>query len=389
VTTLVAVMAALCAIEALVSRARGRRALRLNDWLSGLLCGVLDHTVNAAAFVNFALLYASIVRAAPVRLPVNALTWVAMVLAHDLAYYAFHRASHRVALLWAAHEVHHQSDDYTLAVSLRQGTVATWVSWVFYAPLALVGFSVEQFVLVHLAHQAFQFVVHTRLLRTLGPLEWLLATPSHHRVHHGREPTQIDRNFGGFLIVWDRLFGTFEPERDEPRYGTPEGVQSWSPYWANLDPFRRVIERALRSRSPADALRALFGPPQSSSAVATDREPYDRAPEPFMRPYVVAQSAALVLVAWALTAQAKAPDSIVTVALTLWALLTLSAVGRMLDDRRGWRWFELVRLVASLLGAVVLVLVGAAPWIPAVGWIAGCLLSLYELTRPRPASDAA
>ena len=190
------------------------------------------------------------------------MTWIAAVLLHDLAYYLFHRASHRVNVLWAAHAVHHQSEDYTFAVSLRQGAIATWVSYLFYLPLALLDIPVELFVIVHGVYQVYQFAVHTRFIPALGPLERVLATPLLHRVHHGRDADFLDKNYGGFFIFWDKLFGSFAPYTREPDYGVTAGITSWSPFWANLHPYAELARRARRAPDRRAALEVWLRPPE-------------------------------------------------------------------------------------------------------------------------------
>jgi alkylglycerol monooxygenase len=254
----------LAALEAaLVSRRAGSR-YRLGDLVSGLGCGTRDQVVNVFVSAGFLALYVW-VRGRWALVPVevtSAAGWVACVIAHDLAYYLFHRASHRVNALWAAHAVHHQSEDYTLAVSLRQGTIATWISYGFYLPLAVVGFPVEMFIAVHGVYQVYQFFVHTRLIPSLGPLEAILASPLLHRVHHGRDADFLDKNYGGFFIVWDKLFGTFTPYSREPDYGVTAGIRSWSPYWANLHPYADLARRAGRAPTLRAAAALWLKPPE-------------------------------------------------------------------------------------------------------------------------------
>jgi alkylglycerol monooxygenase len=237
-----------------------RRAL-----VSGIGCIVIDQVTAAWGLALFLAAFAALHRhVAVVALPSSSITtYVIAIVAHDLAYYAFHRASHRVNILWAAHVVHHQSERYDFTVSLRQGSVATWVSYLFYAPLALL-VDAQVFLFVHAAYQVFQFFVHTRAIGTLGPLEWLFATPSHHRVHHGSERRHIDRNYGGFFILFDRLFNTFTAEDREPRYGVPGGYEMTSPLFANSYMFLRLIAASSR-RTLRERLWLWFGPPEDAA----------------------------------------------------------------------------------------------------------------------------
>jgi alkylglycerol monooxygenase len=236
-----------------------RRAL-----ISGLGCVALDQLTAAWGLGLFLVGFAALHDAAGTTLASGATGWVVAVVAHDVAYYAFHRASHRINLLWAAHVVHHQSAAYDFTVSLRQGAVATWVTYAFYLPVALI-VDPTTFVVVHAAYQVYQFFVHTRAIRRLGPLEWILATPSHHRVHHGSERHHLDRNYGGFFILFDRLFGTFEPERREPVYGVPGGFELASPLAANTYLYLRLHAVARRLPTTTARLRLWFGPPEASA----------------------------------------------------------------------------------------------------------------------------
>jgi sterol desaturase/sphingolipid hydroxylase (fatty acid hydroxylase superfamily) len=245
-------------IEAVIAGG-SRRALA-----SGLGCVVLDRITAAWGLALFVAAFAELHAAIGIAAPTGALAWAIAIVGHDLCYYAFHRASHRITLLWAAHVVHHQSERYDFTVSLRQGSAATWISYAFYAPLALV-VDAPTFLAVHAAYQIYQFFVHTRAVRTLGPLEWFLATPSHHRVHHGSDRDHLDRNYGGFFIVFDRLFGTFTPEGPvEPRYGVPGGFTVASPTFANTYMFLRLLVAGI-GQPLTERIRLWFGPPEHAA----------------------------------------------------------------------------------------------------------------------------
>lgn len=153
----------------------------------------------------------------------------------DLCYYFFHRYSHEINFLWAAHVVHHQSEEYNLSVALRQSWIQQIFSGIFYLPLALIGLPVEMFFLLNALNTLYQFWIHTRLINTIGPLEWLINTPAHHRVHHGVDDHYVDKNYAGVFIIWDRMFGTFIQEEERPNYGVIKPLRSWNPAWANFD----------------------------------------------------------------------------------------------------------------------------------------------------------
>ncbi|MBL4683087.1 MAG: sterol desaturase family protein [Nannocystaceae bacterium] len=188
--------------------------------------------------------------------------WVIGLLGVDLAYYAWHRVSHVVNALWAVHAVHHQSEDYNFAVALRQ-PLAEPLTWMpFLCIFAVLGIPVEVALASFAANMFYQFWLHTELVGRLPrPLEWVLNTPSHHRAHHGIEPEYLDKNYGGVLILWDRLFGTFEPERRPPTYGTTDPLRSLNPLWGNAAHWYYMLKLAATARSRWDALRVLVAHP--------------------------------------------------------------------------------------------------------------------------------
>ncbi|MES2935550.1 MAG: sterol desaturase family protein [Pseudomonadota bacterium] len=155
---------------------------------------------------------------------------LALFLLQDLIYYFFHRLHHRVRWMWAAHVVHHSSERLNFSTALRQSlTYPLSGMWLFWLPLAWLGFAPEWVILIVGLNLAFQFFVHTETCGKLGWLEAVFNTPSHHRVHHAKNPQYIDRNFGGVLIIWDRLFGSFVPEDEKPVYGIVHQIRSHNP----------------------------------------------------------------------------------------------------------------------------------------------------------------
>ncbi|MDL3984426.1 sterol desaturase family protein [Shewanella xiamenensis] len=192
-------------------------------------------------------------------------SFVLLMIAQDFCYYWFHRASHRVRWMWAAHVVHHSSENMNFSTAFRQSLMYPFAGmWVFWLPLVILGFDPNWVVFVVLLNLGLQFFVHTQAVRKLGPLEWLFNTPCHHRVHHGRNPQYIDKNYAGILIIWDKLFGTFVPEEETVIYGITKPVNSFNPIKVTFSEWRDMFsEVTARGLTLLERFKILFAPPAS------------------------------------------------------------------------------------------------------------------------------
>ena len=188
-------------------------------------------------------------------------TWCIGILLVDFLYYAYHRFSHRVNFAWATHAVHHQSEDYNLAVALRQSWFTKTYNWVFYLPLAVLGLPAAVWLGAYALNLIYQYWIHTQAIDKLGPLEWVMNTPSHHRVHHGTNPQYIDKNYAGIFIIWDRLFGTFAPEDEPVAYGVLKPIRTWNPLVANVMPFVTLARESAAQERWADKAWMWFAAP--------------------------------------------------------------------------------------------------------------------------------
>jgi sterol desaturase/sphingolipid hydroxylase (fatty acid hydroxylase superfamily) len=255
----------LIALEFGVGLARGRNTYRLNDALNSIGLGVMSQVTGVFGKLLRVGIYALVFEhVALIRLPADAWwVWVFALLFYDFCYYWLHRAGHRVAVLWAAHAVHHQSEDYNLSTALRQTSSGFLLGWIFYLPMAVLGVPPLVFATVALVDLLYQFWVHTQQVGKLGWFDRWFCSPSNHRVHHAVNDKYLDRNYGGILVVWDRLFGSFVEEDDaEPCvYGTRSPLRSFNPLWANLQVYRDLVLDSWRARSWADKLRVWLKPP--------------------------------------------------------------------------------------------------------------------------------
>ena len=253
---------ALIVVELLADRWRGARNYRVADAISSLSTGVLSTTTGLLTKGVGLLTYAfALKHLAVVDLPAHSIwTWVFAFVLYDFCYYWLHRMGHERNILWAAHSVHHQSEDYNLSTALRQTSTGFLLSWVFYLPLAVLGVPLVVFISVASLNLLYQFWVHTRHVPKLGWFEWFFVTPSNHRAHHAQNALYMDRNYGGVFILWDRLFGTFQEEDDnEPVvFGVTTPLASWNPLWANLQFYAQLWSDARRTESKWDKLRIWF-----------------------------------------------------------------------------------------------------------------------------------
>jgi alkylglycerol monooxygenase len=353
-------------IELFVAYRRGLALYRLNDAINDIATGVLMQITmlftKGVVIAGYLWVFGNL-RFAELSAS-SALVWIACFFAVDCAYYWFHRLSHEINFLWAAHVVHHQSEDYNLAVALRQSTLQPFFGSIFYWPLALVGFPPAVFLTCSAFNTLYQFWLHTQTIRSLGLLEEVLVTPSHHRVHHGRNPVYLDRNHGGTFIIWDRLFGTFEREGEPVIYGITTPLESWNPVWANLHYWVDLLRTARATARPIDKLRIFLAPPGwypedlggavVPPSVSSETQKFDRRYPLPLAGHAVFQFAVLVAVTISLGVVGEAlslPLTLGGAGFVIWGLLNLGG----LFEGRAWSFdSEVVRVVLAPIGLLVL-----------------------------------
>lgn len=273
------VFLALILLEWTISRRRQRAAYGMADAITSLNLGMLSQT--SAVFTKLLTLglytavstHWALWRSDGFWLSLPG--WLLALLFYDFCYYWLHRMGHEVAVLWAAHVVHHQSQAYNLSTALRQTSSGALLSWVFYLPMALAGVPPLVFAVVGLIDLLYQFWVHTEQVQRLGWFDRWFCSPSNHRVHHAVNDAYVDKNYGGILILWDRLFGTFKEEdaRDPCVYGTRGLLNSWDPLWANAVVYRQLAHDSWHARSWRDKCKVWLQPPGWRPADVTRRAP--------------------------------------------------------------------------------------------------------------------
>jgi sterol desaturase/sphingolipid hydroxylase (fatty acid hydroxylase superfamily)/uncharacterized membrane protein YhhN len=249
------------------ARTAGQQPYRLNDAINSISLGIISQLSGVLTKLLTVGIYVAVFGAVAIYPKLEFWTtwygWVIALLFYDLCYYWLHRAGHVVALFWAAHVVHHQSQHYNLSTALRQTSSGAFFGWIFYIPMAVAGVPPLVFGIVALVDLLYQFWVHTEQVGKLGWFDRVFCSPSNHRVHHAVNDRYIDRNYGGLLVIWDRMFGSFQEELDEDPcvYGTRGALNSWDPLWANAEVYWALAKDSWATKHWADKVRIWLKPP--------------------------------------------------------------------------------------------------------------------------------
>jgi len=254
---------ALIALEWAIGHVRGRSNYRVNDAINSLSLGVMSQVVGLFTKLLVVGIYAAVYSVAALwELSADQWwVWVVAILAYDFCYYWNHRLGHESAVFWAAHVVHHQSQEYNLSTALRQTSSGALLGWIFYLPMAIAGSPPQVFLVSAVINLLYQYWIHTEQVGKLGWFDRWFSSPSNHRVHHAVNDRYSDRNYGGILMLWDRLFGTFIEEDEKCVYGTRAPLDSWDPLWANLEVYADLARRSWRAERWRDKLAVWLMPP--------------------------------------------------------------------------------------------------------------------------------
>lgn len=250
-------------LEWLYWRWKGVRKFETSDSLANYALVLMQFWLGVIGKALFIVTALDWIQARGLRLMPDA-WWAGVILflGVDFGYYWFHRSSHRVRFLWAIHEAHHSSKRMNFSVALRQPPLEPWFDWPFFILMAWLGFSAHAILTMYAFNLFYQFFIHTEMVNKLPrPLEAILNTPSHHRVHHGVNPEYIDKNYAGVLIIWDRLFNSFEPERAPVNYGVLHPVTSRNPFFIAFHLWADIARDLFRPSSWTTKLKLIFAPP--------------------------------------------------------------------------------------------------------------------------------
>ncbi len=240
---------------------------RLKEMLASLLvlipAELTQKAANAVFIGSFFVLYNVI----PWHIPVNGWSVVAAILVIDFLYYWEHRWEHEIRLLWSYHSIHHSSPIYNYTTAFRVSFIDNFVTWVFYLPAILLGFHPVIVLLAIAFILGYQFWIHTELIRRMGWFELIFNSPSHHRVHHGSDDIYLDKNYSAFLIIWDRMFGTFQKEIHRPTYGLTKPIDTINPINVHLYEYKGILRDLRKARNFKEVCGFLFRKPGWSPEV--------------------------------------------------------------------------------------------------------------------------
>jgi len=249
------------AIETLWDVVTGKRP-RLGETASNSVIALVSFVLELTAFgLVFVIGLIIVTPFALFEIPYTWWSWVLAVLLADFTYYWMHRIEHEVRILWAYHSVHHSSPEFNFSTALRLAWIESLFEWVFFVPMILAGFDLVQTIIAIFVVVAYQNWIHTQKVGKLGWLDRVFNTPSVHRVHHGCNANYLDKNYGGILIIWDRLFGTYEPEGEKVIYGITEPVNSINPLVINFCEYWRIAKDVMGSKTVGEAFGYLFRGP--------------------------------------------------------------------------------------------------------------------------------
>jgi len=255
------VFIALIIIEAVINARKNLKLYEFKDsaacitmGLGSVVIGLLTKTV---AFLVFVWIY----QFRLFEIPTTWWMWGILLLADDFTFYWYHRLAHEIRFFWAAHVQHHSSEHMNFSVALRQSWGEPFIKFLFWMWLPLIGFNPVNILIMQAINLVYQFFPHTKLIGKLGPIEWIFNTPSHHRVHHATQVQYLDKNHAGILIIWDRIFGTFKEEEEQPTYGLTVNINTFNPLRIATHEYVSIWQDMKRAKKFSDKIKYLIYPP--------------------------------------------------------------------------------------------------------------------------------
>ncbi|QMW02905.1 sterol desaturase family protein [Spirosoma foliorum] len=374
-------------VEYLVAKRQKKTYFQFNNSIANLNVGIAERLLDSFTVGVFYFWYDYLHRHyAFLDIRASAWGWIGVFIATDFVWYWYHRLAHEINVFWAVHIVHHQSDDFNYTVSARITVFQAILRTGFWSILPIIGFPPAMITTILLLHGLYPFFIHTRTIGKLGWLEYILVTPSHHRVHHASNPEYLDKNYGDVLIIWDKLFGTFVEENEEPVYGLTKPLDSHSFLWQHFHGLLEVLVATRRASDWSAKWKVLFGRPDSVdphireeleerflSGDAASRTAIHTKSRRF-KGYVIGQMAGILLILFTFLLMESYVPGYLQFLTALFILLTLINCGALLEQRQWVLYLEIGR-VAVLWLALYSVL--GYPMIIVLGYIGALSLWAY------------
>lgn len=349
----------LIAIEWIYSYLKKRNYYRLNDTISNLSLGIGNQIFNLFSKTLLLGAYIYIFKnIALFKLPVNAWSFMGCLILFDFLFYWAHRLSHEINFLWGAHVVHHSSEEFNLSVALRQSWIHNLIAFVIFLPIPLLGFDPIIFGIAAGIDTLYQFWIHTKAITKMPKLfEFIMNTPSHHRIHHATNPKYIDKNYAGVFIIWDRMFGSFVAENspEEITYGITTPLNSWNPAWANLHYYQEMIDKMKLMSKWKDKFKMIFAKPgwlpEDLGGMTTikERNPeyqvYDKDTLLPMKVYCIFQFILTLLGSTAYLNSFHGMTWFYRILFFILIMLSITIIGAIFEEKKWIKYAEYLRLL--------------------------------------------
>ncbi len=338
-------------LEYYIAGKRGEEHHHFNESIANLNVGVAERLIDLFTAGGFYFVYDYLHRHfALFDIKPTFLLWIALLLGTDLLWYWYHRFGHEINLFWAAHIVHHQSEDFNLTTGTRITVFQAVVRTGFWSVLPIIGFPADMITTILVVHGLYPFFTHTQLVGKLGILEYVLVTPSHHRVHHASNEIYLDKNYGDMFIIWDKLFGTFSKETEQPIYGLTKQLNSHSFMWQHFHYFVELAYAVRKEKGLLNKLKVIFGRPADfDPAIRSKAEKRFLSKRKVktssrrLRGYVFAQMTGVLTVLFLLLLFEQYLPVGLQAAVALFILITLINSGAILEQRRWVFYLEYIR----------------------------------------------
>lgn len=333
-------------------RKNQRELFKFDSSIANISIGIAERLLNLFLTASFYGAFTYIYEHFAIwSIPNHWIVWVSLLLLTDLIWYWYHRLGHEVNLFWAAHIVHHHSEEFNYTVSARITTLQALVRNVFWALLPLAGFHPTMVMTILIVHGTYSFFTHTQIIGKLGWLEYLLITPSHHGVHHASNEKYLNKNYGDLFVFWDKLFGTFQREEEKPVYGLTHPLKSHSFLWQHFHYFLELHYAAAHQHGVVNKLKIIFGKPEIlDQNIRAEIEkkfiPNKQVSETVLRfkVYLVIQVVAVNTILFVLALFYNSIGGAALLVGSLFILITLINCGAMLEQRRWIYYLEYIRI---------------------------------------------